>query len=88
MGLNNANQNANNSIVGNGNFNDFDHSEIVILKLRELVNREKKPVTFGTLSAELTSKISQSDLQGTLNYMQEMAMIKVISGPENSYDLR
>ena len=66
---------------------NFDHTNMVLAKIKELRMRSKKPVSVIALSAEFGGKISKGDLIETLKHLNEMAEIRQVPGPELSYDL-
>ena len=66
---------------------NFDHTNMVLAKIKELRMRSKKPVSVAALSAEFGTRIPKNDLVETLRHLNEMAEIRQVPGPELSYDL-
>ena len=66
--------------------NDFDYSDIVLGKVKDLRMRYKKPVTINALATEMAGKMTRAELIEIMRGLQEAGEIRAIPGQELSYD--
>ena len=67
--------------------NDFDFSNLVLGKLKDLRMKYKRPVTLNVLGGEFGQKIARADLIEILRGLQEAGEIRNVPGQELSYDV-
>ena len=59
----------------------------VLIKLKELRVKHKKPISLKMLVEEFANVYTQVEIKEEIEKLNEMAEIRLISGPEPCYDL-
>jgi hypothetical protein len=81
----------NNRYQANGNrhdfTSDFDFSNLVLNKLKELRSKHRRPVTLNSLAGEFGQRFARAELIEILRSLQEAGEIRNIPGQELSYDV-